>query len=123
MKLNITVDGRTQTIDVPDNMLTEAGEFFRKMDRDMDAGWRMGPEFVENPDRVNRCQIAADKLLVSLSTGNHTLTQLMAAYILLRLPGVIGVDIDTGGEMLNTEFSFAGKNSGDAAQQPAKTSG
>ena len=123
MKLNVTVDGRTQAVEVPPDMLTEAGEFFRKMDRDMDVGWRMGPEFVENPDSVNRCQIAADKLLVSLSTGNHALTQLMAAYILNRLPDVIGVDIDTGGEMLNTEFSFAGKSPDDVRHRPAKTPG
>ena len=120
MKLNVTVDGQTQVIEIPHDMLSDAGEFFGKMDRDMDAGWRMGPEFVENPDRTNRCQIAADKLLVSLSTGNRTLTQLMASYILSRLPDVTGVDIDTGGEMLNTEFSFATNAPDDARQQSAK---
>jgi len=106
MKLNVIVDDRIYAIEVPPDMLREADEFFQKMDRDMDRGWQMGPEFIENPDKVQRCQIAADKLLVSLSTANETLTMLMAGYILKHLPGVTGVRIDTGGEMLLTEMIF-----------------
>lgn len=106
MKLTVTVDDKTSWIEVPEDMLIEGEEFFQKMDRDMDGGWRMGPEFIENPDRVDRCRIAADKLLAAMSTENRTLGMLMAGYILKRLRGVSGVDIDTGGEMLNTEFSY-----------------
>ncbi len=106
MKLNVIVDDRVYSIEVPPDMLREAEEFFRKMDRDMDRGWQMGPEFIENPDKVQRCQIAADKLLVSLSTANETLSMLMAGYILKHLPGVTGVRIDTGGEMLLTEMIY-----------------
>jgi hypothetical protein len=86
-------------------MLAEARAFYQKMDRDMDGGWQMGPEYVENPDRVQRCQIAANKLLTSLSAANETMVTLMAGYILTRLPNVNGVDIDTNGEMLNTRFT------------------
>ena len=32
---------------------------------------------------------------------------LMASYIALRMPGAIGVDIDTEGEMQNTEVLYA----------------
>jgi hypothetical protein len=106
MKLTVTVDDKTSCIEVPEDMLVEGEEFFWKMDRDMDGGWRMGPEFIEKPDQVDRCRIAADKLLVSMSTENQTLGMLMAGYILKRLRGVSGVNIDTGGEMLNTEFTY-----------------
>lgn len=106
MKLNIIVDERALTVDVPPHMLHEAEDFFRKMDHDMDRGWQMGPEFIENPDKLQRCQIAANKLLTSLSGANETMITLMAGYILKRLPGVTGVRIDTAGEMLHTEMLY-----------------
>jgi len=106
MKLDIIIESKTHRIEVPQDMLEEGETFFQKMDRDMDSGWQMGPEFVESPNAAQRCQIAANKLLVSVSAENKLLTELMAGYILKRLPGVKTVDIDTSGEMLNTEFIF-----------------
>jgi len=106
MQLNAVVDSRILAIKVADGMLHEAEGFFARMDHDMDHGWQMGPEFIESPDRIQRCQIAANKLLVSLSAANETLATLMAAYILSRLPGVTTVHIDTGGEMQNTRFEI-----------------
>jgi len=106
MKLDVIIDDKNHRIDVPPEMLTEAETFFEKMERDMDAGWQMGPEFVEHPDRNQRCQIAASKLLTSHAANNTLVVQLMAAYILKRLPGIRSVNIDTSGEMLNTELIF-----------------
>jgi hypothetical protein len=106
MKLDVIIDGRTHRIDVPQDMLDEGETFFQKMDADMGSGWQMGPEFVESPDVTQRCQIAANKLLVSVSAQNKLLVELMAGYILKRLPGIKTVEIDTGGEMLNTDFIF-----------------
>jgi hypothetical protein len=108
MKLRILVDNQSHPLDVPDNLIREAEDFFARMDQDMSRGWRMGPDFIEQPDKINRCQIAANKLLVALSTENKRVLFLMAGYILSRLPGVTGVRIDTGGEMHNTEFVYDG---------------
>lgn len=107
MKLNVVVDERTVQVDVPEEVLQEAEEFFQKMDRDMDRGWQMGMEFIERPNAVQRCQIAADRLLGSLSNANQTMIMLMAGYILKRLPGVTGVNIDINGEMLHTDMIYA----------------
>lgn len=106
MKLDVIIDDKTLRVEVPQDMLDDGEDFFRKMDRDMDHGWQMGPEFIENPNIEHRCQIAANKLLISVSTQNKLMMQLMAAYILKRLPGVKTVNIDTAGEMLNTELVF-----------------
>ncbi|MHB8622887.1 MAG: hypothetical protein ACYC9J_02160 [Sulfuricaulis sp.] len=106
MKLNVMVDQRAYAVDVPPQILIEAEEFFHKIDSDMDHGWQMGPEFIENPDKIQRCQIAANKLLTSLSSANQQMAILMAGYILKRLPGVTGIRIDTGGEMLHTEMIY-----------------
>jgi len=124
MKLKVIIDDNVRQIDVPTDMLDEAEEFFGKMDRDMDRGWRMGPEFIENPDQINRCQIAANKLLTSLSASNTKVAILMAGYILKRLPGVTGVRIDTGGEMLNTEMILEpDRDSGNAGGSTVPQSG
>ena len=106
MQFRITVEEQTRILSVPDELVREAEEFFHKMDRDMDSGWQMSREFVEQPNRLQRCQIAAHKLLGAVSTGNMALAALMAGYIVARLPGVSGVDIDTTGEMQQTEFSY-----------------
>ena len=104
MMLNVYVDDRTFQVDVPQELLDEANEFFTRMDRDMDQGWQMSREFVEQPSALNRCQIAADRMLTALHNDNRNLLLLMAGYILTRMPGVRGVDIDTAGEMLNTRL-------------------
>ena len=104
MILNVYVDDRTYQVDVPQEIMDDAQEFFAKMDQDMGQGWQMSREFVEHPDAMNRCRIAADKLLTALHKDNRNLLLLMAGYILTRLPGVHGVTIDTSGEMQNTKL-------------------
>ncbi len=104
MLLNVIADDQSIDLNVPPALLTEARDFFDRMDRDMDAGWQMGRQWVERPDRHQRCQIAADKLLTALENENRKLAMMMAAYILSRLDNVGAVDIDTSGEMVGTEF-------------------
>jgi len=108
MILNVTIDDQTLALDVPDSLLTEARGFFDKMDRDLDQGWQMSREWVENPTPEQRCQVAADKLLTAVETENQNLGVLMAGYILWRLPGVQQVDIDTSGDMTATRLLIPG---------------
>jgi hypothetical protein len=103
MVFYVVIDDKVHSLDVPQAMLEEGEEFFQVMDRDMDKGWQMGREWIDNPDQIARCQIAADRLVTAMSTGNTTLAQLMAAYMITRVPGIAAVDVDTGGEMLNTQ--------------------
>ena len=63
-------------------------------------------DYVERPDQVERCQIVADKLLTNIVNQNETAAMLMAAYIIKRMPGVAGVDVDTTGEIQNTELLY-----------------
>jgi len=105
MKLKITIEDRTRELEIPDNVFTNGISFFEKMDRDMDRGWQMGPEFIEQPTQTNRCQIAAEKILQAVDTQNENLLMLMAGYILTRMPDVTGINIDTSGEPLGTEFT------------------
>jgi hypothetical protein len=107
MRFKVIVGDQVYAVEVPDELLDEAREFHDRLDSDMDRGWQMSREFVARPDRLQRCQIVADKLLTSLSQDNQATAMLMASYIALRMPGAVGVDIDAEGEMQNTEVLYA----------------
>ena len=109
MRFKVIVGEQVYAVDVPEDFLLEAGEFHAKLDSDMDRGWQMSRVFVARPDRLQRCQIVAEKLLTSLNNGNEASAMLMAGYIAVRMPGAIGVDIDDAGEMQNTEVLFPGQ--------------
>ena len=108
MRLDIYIEEHAIPLEIPDEVLEQGREFFERMDADMDQGWQMSREWIERPDRVQRCQIAADRLHTALVQNNERLTWLMAGYILTRLPGVTGLRIDTGGDMLGIEFIGGG---------------
>ncbi|HEC28086.1 MAG TPA: hypothetical protein ENI65_00660 [Gammaproteobacteria bacterium] len=105
MVLDVYVDNQAIKVEIPENMFTHAYGFFENMDADMDKGWKMGPSYIENPDAMMRAQIAADKMLTAIDAKNDILTQLMAAYIVMKIPEVKSVNIDIHGEPLNTEIT------------------
>lgn len=104
LNLQIYIDDTVIPIALPPTLLKEAVDFFARMDSDMDKGWQMGREWVDSPNRIQRCQIAADKLLGAVESGNEALKMLMAGYIASRAPEVTAVRIDTSGEMQETEL-------------------
>lgn len=107
MILKAIIDDQTYEIRVPDLLLTQAEAFFDKLDKDMAGGWQMSRDWVETPDRLQRCQIVADKLLTAMESENEKLKMMMAGYILARLPGVDSVELDIQGEIQNNRFNFA----------------
>ena len=107
MQFRVVVGEQVYAIELPEALLREAAEFHARLDRDMDSGWQMSREFVARPDRLQRCQIVADRMLTSITQGNEATAMLMAAYIALRMPGAVGVDVDAAGEMQNTELLYA----------------
>ena len=104
MQLTIYIDDKQQTLELSDQNLKDGEDFFKMMDRDMDKGWQMSREWVDCPNLIQRCQIAANKMLSAISSENETLLMLLAGYILSRAPDVRGVRIDTNGEMGETEL-------------------
>jgi hypothetical protein len=104
MILNVTIDDQTIPIEVPESFIQEAEPFYQKMDADMARGWQMSRHWVEQPDLIQRCQIAADKVLGALHRENRDLLMLSAGYILSRLPEVKEVVLDTTGDITETEF-------------------
>ena len=99
MKLEIIIEGHRYFLDVPQDMLDEGGDFFNKMDRDMDKGCQIGREFVENPDKQERIRLVANRILTAMENEDRTMALLMAAYVLTREPDIAAIDVDTSGEM------------------------
>jgi len=104
MLLRVIIDDQVYELNVPGQLIEQAGAFFDKMDADMDAGWQMGQDWIDAPDLVQRCQIVADKLVTALEKENHKLGRMMAGYILSRLPDVDVIEPDLSGEPGNTEI-------------------
>jgi hypothetical protein len=105
MILNVFAGGDEPTpVNVPDNILFEAEAFFKKMDADLDKGWQMSRDWVEQLNTLQRCQVAADRLLTALENENRAMATMMAGYILNKMPGIKEIHIDTTGDMQQTEI-------------------
>ena len=106
MILNIRIEEQTYPVEVPDLIVNEAQEYFDLLDSDMDKGWQMSRDWVDQPDNEQRCQIVADRILGAIEHENSKSLVMLSAYILARMPGLKLVDISTNGEMQETEFEF-----------------
>ncbi|MFW2373518.1 MAG: hypothetical protein ACN4GM_10395 [Gammaproteobacteria bacterium] len=93
MILNINIDQEAYALDVPEQLLDEAQDFFKTMDDDMDKGWQLGRFWVENPTPEQRCQVAANKLVSAMHTENKRMFYLMSAYIIHTMPNVKGITV------------------------------
>jgi hypothetical protein len=104
MILKVVIDDQIYPITVAEKIILEAGDFFNKIDEDMDKGWQMSRDWVDNPNQEQRCQIVGDKMLTAMHNNNEQLMVLLSAYVLARVPAATGLRIDTNGEMLETEL-------------------
>lgn len=102
--LHVYIDDQCLPIKVPENVISEAADFYTKMDADMDKGWQMARFWVDSPDVEQRCQIVADRILGAVETENQRMATMMAGYILHKVPSVKAVCIATNGEMQETEL-------------------
>ncbi len=106
MILNIRIEDQTYPVDVPEQIVTGAGEYFQTLDDDMDKGWQMSRSWVDNPNPEQRCQIVADKILGAFEYENKKALVMYSAYILSRFPNLKTLTISTDGEMQETDFEF-----------------
>ncbi len=106
MILDAIIDEQVYSLNIPETLRTQAHDFYDQLDRDMDQGWQMSRDWVAAPDRIQRGQIVADKLLTALESQNEKLGLLMAGYLLSRLPGLKAVELDIQGEIQNNLFHF-----------------
>lgn len=99
MLLKVTLADQLLELNVPDDFLAQAADFFDKMDADMDTGWQVNREWMDKPEPYVRGQVAADKLLTALENRDYNLGRLMAGYILSRFPGIELLELSEQGEV------------------------
>ena len=104
LTLTILIGEEERHVTLSSEMIADAEHTLSRMDRDMDKGWQLGRRFIEHPGTIERCQIAADRLLTALHTQNEASMSLMSAYILSRLKDVQSVNLNTEGEADETLF-------------------
>lgn len=105
MELNIIIDDYSMNLNIPDDFLAASEESFNRLDASMNEGIQLGQNWISNPDRIERCRLAADKLLTALESHNEGLAMISAGYIVSRLPGTTRLKIDNSGDPSATEFS------------------
>lgn len=99
MILKIFVDEHEQEINVPDEILVDAKDYFDMIDKDMEQGYQMSRSWVANPDQLQRCQIVSDRILTALENDNKETGTLMAGYILSRVPNAYAMHLNLEGDM------------------------
>ncbi len=98
MILKVIVNNQLIELNVPEEFVAQAADFFTKMDADMDAGWQVERDWVDAPDPVLRAQIASDKLLSALENEDHKLGRMMAGYIVSRFPDIETLELKRDGD-------------------------
>jgi len=104
MKLKVLIEDRLEEFEIPDQLMAEGEDFFAKMDSDLDKGWQMGHVWVEEPNQLQRCQIAADKMTSAIHNENEKMFMLMAAYILKNKPDTEEIHLDSTGDIQTIDF-------------------
>lgn len=104
MQLTINFEGQSITVPVEDADIEAAVPLYERMDQDLAKGWQMGRNWIESPNHMQRAQIVAHRLMLAITDQNPSKAQAMAAYLLYRLPGVQTVELDTSGDLDQTEF-------------------
>lgn len=104
MMLAVQFDEQIYDVDVPNELIKDAEEFYKKMDLDMDQGWQISRQWVENPDQQQRCQVVAEKILNAFHQEDQKMILLMSGYILSRIPEVKQIIIDETGDITQTLF-------------------
>ena len=104
MQFEIYFEEEHFAVEVDEQDITNGQPFFSQMDKEMDGGCRMGPEFIHEPDIMQRSQVVAERLMLAIEQRNETMARAMASYIAWRIPNIRELHVDTTGEPLLTEI-------------------
>jgi antirestriction protein len=106
MILTIDLGGQQHQLTVPAAIITEATDFFTTIDTDMDHGWHIDGQWIQQPNALQRRQIVTEKLLAAVTAHNDQLALLMAAYLLRQWPTLTTIKSDSQETSATAEFYF-----------------
>ncbi len=102
--LRVITGDEEREVNVEADLMRDALSLLDKMDQDMDRGVQLSRRFVASPNRNERGQVVANRLLTALHTQNNASATLMAAYLIQRIPKLQSVVINIEGEAEDTFF-------------------
>jgi len=94
MNFNITIDQQPYALEVSDQMMQELQGLIKDMDADFDKGIQLGRHWLDEPSDIERCQIAANKIVNALYQEDVRQFYIMAAYILSKFPALKMVTVN-----------------------------
>ncbi len=107
--LVVQVNGNVQIEYNRDVPLTEKQHaYLDKLDRKMDAGFRLGDEQIDNPDQTQRAQFVAMQLIEALMDADDARIAASCSYLADRLPELKQIKaVITEGEAIAMELDFS----------------
>lgn len=81
-------------------------EYLDKMDTDMDAGFQLGDEQIDNPDDKARAKFVAMTLINSIEADNEQMIVATCAYLALRQTGLTEVRATAEGENMMMDLVY-----------------
>lgn len=81
-------------------------KFLDKMDDDMNRGFRLGDEMIEQPDGNDRMNYVSMKLVQGIQSDNNSLVAAMCAYIANRYSAVREIQAWEEGDQVAITFTF-----------------
>lgn len=79
-------------------------EFLNKMDSDMDRGFKIQGELINNPDSKQRATFVAMNLVKALQQDNQAIITASCAYLVTRQPALVEVHARDQGGAIVIEF-------------------
>lgn len=81
-------------------------QYLDKMDADMDAGFELGDEKIENPDEKDRAKFVAMTLVHSIEANNEPMIVATCAYLATRQTGLIEVRANADGDNMMMDLVY-----------------
>ena len=81
-------------------------QYLERMDRKMDEGIRLGVDWIESPDALQRASFVAMQLVDSLRQGSDAPVAASCAYLAERMPGLKQVKARVLGAGISVELVF-----------------
>ncbi len=106
MQIDLYADEQRWPIEFDPALLSEARDYFSKLDTDMAQGWQLGRHWIAQPTLEERCQIVAERLRIAVERQQRAPMAMLAAYLASRIPNLREVHI--GEEGSETHFVAAG---------------
>ncbi len=76
--------------------------FLEKMDSDMDNGFKIDGEHINNPNKIQRTQFVSNQIVNAILNGKKQFIPTGCAYLAKAEPKLVQIQIDS----LSTEHSF-----------------